>query len=726
MLRSPRFLGLVLLPLLACGGLADPSGGVDGPPDDQGPPTAPTEPPPTGSKWAGIELTGECGRTTLAYVLVDEVCGGTDDPAYLDYFHAPIMRDGALIGSYLFAVDATYLWVLDTSDPSDPKRVALLAGFGQPLAVATHGGTLLLASGAEGLVVVDPSEPASPVRLATIEVAGPALDVFVDGDRAFVAMGGSGVAVVDLVSQTVEKVLEVPGFAAAVAAEDGRAYVAACDNFAIIDVTTGSVLGQTWVANATKEGILIAPAKDVALQGNVAFVAAGRFGAVAVDITDPSAPSVIGNCTEQTDQSFYASGVRGEGEDLYVAGGEWGVKRLDVGDALTTCSSNVVPVVPDIPNQGGECSTDPPWEVLPWAQTWAPPPVPPEGRDPLQTLPVPGQVYAFGDATRIGLRAIDIRDTTIDDLPKIGRYSEPRLTEGMATDGDRVLIAGKAGGLYRLVNDALVLEEPLDLAKTARAAAFLGDGRWVLGSPNPESGGGTVHIEGAAAPIEVPETIWAGGLATKADTVFVPVREGALAVDTSGNQTLLSSGREAELPQAIAVGEDHLLLAAPEWIDALLVTPAEAAPLGDNGVLEGGDLADVNLWHRALPRRVLLETATGPVEIASLGGMAGLTDHTSALTVELPAGDYIAGAAGPDRVYAVAVDRGRYRTMLVTIALDGEPTIAGVSSFTGMGTSVVVSGDRLLLADGDRGVRIFDTTESAPTLLAVDEIGGAP
>lgn len=64
--------------------------------------------------------------------------------------------------------------------------------------------------------------------------------------------------------------------------------------------------------------------------------------------------------------------------------------------------------------------------------------------------------------------------------------------------------------------------------------------------------------------------------------------------------------------------------------------------------------------------------------------------------------------------------------MLVTISLDGEPTIAGVSSFTGMGTSVVVSGDRLLLADGDRGVRIFDTTESAPTLLAVDEIGGAP
>lgn len=730
MLRSSRFLGLVLVPLLAaCGGGADgggSGGGLEGPPDNQGPPSAPTDPPPTGSKWQGVDLTGECGRTKLAFVLVDEVCGGTDDPEYMSYFHAPIMRDGALIGPYLFAVDATYLWVIDTTQEDEPSRVALLTGFGQPLAVATHASTLLVAAGDEGLIVVDPTSPASPTRLATIDLAGPALDVFVDGDRAFVATGAGGVAVVDLLSRSVGKVLDVPGFAAAVAAQNGRAYVAACDTFAIFDVASGALLGQTWVANHTKEGILIAPAKDVALQGDVAFVAAGRFGAVAVDISNPAAPSVIGNCTEQTDQSFYASGVRQQGDTLYVAGGEYGIKPLDIANAANACSTKVVPVVPDIPNEGGECSTDPPWEVLPWTETWAPPPVPPEGRDPLQTLPVPGRVFAFGDATRIGLRAIDIRDTTEIGLPKVGRYSEPRLTEGIAAVGDRVLLAGKSGGLYRIQNDTLVLDVDLAVAKTARAAAFLADGRWVLGAPDPESGGGTVHIEGAAAPVEIPETIWAGGIATKADTVFVPVREGVLAVDASGQKLLISSGREAELPQSVAVGDDYVLLVAPEWVDALMVKPAYTTPLGENGVFDEGDLGDVNLWHRALPRRTVLDTPHGPVELGSLGGTAGITDHAAAVTVPLPDGDYVAAAAAPDRVYAVATDRGRYRTMLVTISLDGTPAVTGVTSFTGMGTGIAVLGNRLYLADGDRGVRIFDATSGSPTQVAIAQLGGVP
>ncbi len=720
-----------LLPLaLAAAGCTDSGGSYEpplGPPDDGGPPVAPSDPPPTGSKWQGIEVTGECGRTKLAFVLVDEVCGGTDDPAYMDYFHAPIMRDGALIGTHLFAVDATYLWVLDTADPENIARTSLLAGFGQPLAVATHQGLLLIAAGDEGLLVVDPADPASPFRVATIDVAGPALDVSVDGDRALVALGAGGVAVVDLVSRTVEKTLGVPGFAAAVAGRNGKAYVAACDNFAIIDVMSTAVQGETWLSGHTVDGILVAPAKDVTLEGDVAFVAAGRYGAVAVDISNPAAPGVLGNCTEASDLAFYASGVRQEGGTLYVAGGEWGIKPVSVLNPTAACSSQITPALPPIPSSDDQaCSTEPPWEVLPWTDTWTPPPIPPEGRDPIQTLPVPGRVFAFGDATRVGLRAIDIRDTLTVGLPKLGRYSEPRLTEGLAAQGDRVLVAGKAGGLYRVVAGQLVLDQELAEAKTARAAAFLGDGRWVLGAPDPETGGGNILIEGLATPVPVPLTIWAGGIAAKADTVYVPVREGVLLVNDSGQTTLLPSGRDAELPQAIAVADDHLLLAAPEWSDALRVTPSDATPLGENG-LDEGDLYDVGLWRRALPRRLLFHTAAGAVEVASLGGQASLTLHGTSLTGPLPSGDYVAGATDGDRVYLVSTDRGRYRTMLVTVSLDGgAPVVQGVTSFTGMGTALASLGGRLYLADGDRGLRVFDSTASSPTQIDVLELGAQP
>src|SRR4026209_2984530 len=86
------------------------SGDVEGDPPAQGTPLAPSGTAPTGSKWQGVEVDGACGGKTIAWVLVDEVCGNTEAPDYLDGFHAPIFRDGALVGSTLFTVDASHLW----------------------------------------------------------------------------------------------------------------------------------------------------------------------------------------------------------------------------------------------------------------------------------------------------------------------------------------------------------------------------------------------------------------------------------------------------------------------------------------------------------------------------------------------------------------------------------------------------------------------------------------
>lgn len=724
-MRNTRWLPL-LLPVFAfaCG----EGFGTEGFDDGGAPPEPPSTRPPTGNKWDEIEVEGECGRTTLAYVLVDEVCGGTDDPGYMAAFHAPIMRDGARFGDTLYAADASYLWVLDVADPTSVERRQLLSGFGQPLALASHAGRLLVAAGDEGLLLVDTSVPEAPVRLDTLALPGPALDVYVEADRAYVANGAEGVAVVDLSlgDLSLEKTLEAPGFAAAVAAEAGTVYVAACTTFATIDLETGALLGQTWLEDAEQEGILVAPAKDVALHGGRAFVAAGRFGAVEIDLADLSAPAVVGNCTLQDDLLFYASGVRHDGERLFIAAGEWGVMPVPLSAPLSGCQAIIAPELPPPPTGEEACTTEPPWEVLNWQETWLPPPAPPPGRDPLQTLPEGGRLWAFGDATRIGLRAIDVRDATDPELAKIGRYAEPRLTEGIAAHGDRVLVAGRAGGLFR-TNGAGLLELESRPAKIAdaRVAAFLGDGRWVLGGPSATEGAGEIWLEGGSSPITVASELWPGTLATQGGSIFVPLANDLQVIDAANlGSSFRPTGRTAILPPSVSASASGVLLAAPEWPDALVVAGSSSSPLSPQGAVDSSDFGSVSLWRKGLPRRVLLDGPTGPVEIVSLGGEAGLSVHgASTSTVMLPPGDYLAGAVHGSHAYALRVDRGRYRTQLVTVALDrSPPAVVASQAFTGNATGAATANGRLYVADGDRGVRVYDLAGGKPTALGVVEL----
>ena len=197
----------------------------------------PSQPPPTGGKWQGVTTENECGRRSIEWIVVDEVCGDVTAPDYLDAFEAPMFRDGALVANLLYTVDAAHLWVLDMSNPSAIRRRALISGIGRPLAVATHAGRLVVAAGGEGLLLLGLEEPFEPRAIARVELNGPALDVHVDGDRAYVATGAAGVAVVDLSIDppALVRELEVPGFAAGIKTKGGHAYVAACTTFAIVD-----------------------------------------------------------------------------------------------------------------------------------------------------------------------------------------------------------------------------------------------------------------------------------------------------------------------------------------------------------------------------------------------------------------------------------------------------------------------------------------------------------
>ncbi len=685
-------------------------------PLDQGIPTPPSDPPPTGSKWQGVEVEGACGRLGIAWVLVDEVCGGTDDPAYLDAFRAPMFRDGARVGDLMYVVDATHLWVLDVSDPEGINRHRLLGGLGEPLAVALHGGDLLIAAGSAGLLRLDLSEPLQPVIVDQVTLPGPALDLHVEADQAFVTTGQAGLAVVALNEGplVLGKTIATPGFAAGVTARDGLAYVAACDAFAVIDLASGAVLSQTWLTGAYDGEILVAPAKDVELVGDVAFVAAGRFGAVAVDVTTPTSPALLGNCTVEQDMQFYASGLRANGGRLFVAGGEWGILPLDVQQPQLTCSTHVLPVLPELPEEGGECDPSAPWEVVPWDDIFEP--VPP-GKDPIQVLPHGELVYAFGDARRIGLRAVDVRLAEAPDLDKIGRYHEPRLVTGVAAAQGRVLAIGEAGGMYFRDEQSLLVPDVVTIpaAKDGAAVAMLADGRWIIGTHSQQ-----LVVEDQAEPLVVLDPIGSQGLAVSGTRAVVPTSYGAMLFDVDGAATeVVHSGAVTELPQAVAVAGDEIYLAAPEWPAAIQAGSGDGTPLTPHGVFDGDDAMDATLWRLGLPRRLLVDTTAGLAEIATLGGKAGLALHGSVVkSALLPTGTYVDAIAQGGKLYLVTVDRGSYRSQLVTVDLAGSsPAVLAVEGFTGIASGVAADADRLYVGDADQGIRVYDSSGADPVHL---------
>lgn len=720
---------LLLLSLNMCGeGASNPS--MTNPGEYTGRPGAPSDAAPTGSKWEGNEVEDECGRTSVEWTLVDEVCGGTDDPNYLDYFRVSMLRDGARIGEHLFSVDGTHLWVLDVSDPNAPMRVSLLSGLGHPVAAAAYGEKLLIAAGEAGLLVLDVTDALEPQREHTLELTGTALDVYVDEDtqRAFVALGDSGVAVVDMSGSApaLEAQVPVTGFAAAVAAHGDRIYVAACDTFSIIDFTTGEQEGSVWLeTDPVTEPI--PSAKDVEIVGDIAFVAAGRYGAVMVDLSDLEQPTIAGMCAVD-DPLFYASGVRAQDGRLFVAGGEWGILPVDLDGPMSACSDGYSPTL-WLPPEEEECSTVPPWEVLDWTIAWSPQPpplpgAPIAGRDPVQTLPDGDVVYAFGDATRIGLRAIDVRLAKSETLEKVGRYSEPRWVEGVAARDGRVLVVGERGGIFAAgETELLVRASDVTIPDIERSVSgtLLDDGRWAIGTHE-----GNVWIENIEGGWSVSDQLFANSVASKGNELAVPTDQGVWLMDATTRQTrVLSSPLEAVLPPAIAMSEAGVVLAAPEWASSLTLSAGGALVEEPHGVFDEEQVRDVHRWRLGLPRRFLLPTSRGLIEIASLGREAGVMVHGVG-TADLPPATYVAATAVGDWLYLVSADRTFYRSQVVTLSIsDAGLTLVETQSFTGVATGVSADGDRLYVSDADRGVRVYGRDAGLPVTLGVVELGTA-
>lgn len=687
-------------------------------------PGPPQEEAPTGSKWEVRDEEDACGRTRRTWVLVDEVCAGTRSRTYLDHFRAPMFRDGIRIGEVLYAVDGTQLWAMDADDY---ERFALTAVPGHPLALASHRDRLLVAAGDAGVLLLDVSDPARPRIIDQAHLEGPAMGARVDGDVAWIATGDEGFVALELTKSGFGQRSAVAGppgdFVAAVEVREDTAFVAACDSFAVVDPVTDEVLGTTWFDES-----LEIPARDVTVVGGVAFVAAGREGVVSVDVSEPHNPRLIGSC-RVNDEAYYASAVRTDGKHLYVAGGEWGVQVIDVRDPQTACTAVRRPE----PSPATEtCDTEPPWRVINWRQLWFPPA---PAKDPIAVRIDGDRLFAFGDARRIGLRAVDVWDaaptaletidpTSNDWLSKLGRYEEPHLLDRIVANDTRVLAMGARAGLYERTAEGLVLaaDQPLGI-DSAQSATFLSDGRWMFVTSS-----GNVRVEGASRSLARELAQFSHDIVQEpSGDVVLSTEQGLLRLTLDGVTTSVEAP-PTELPPSLAVSEGSVVVAAPEWPRAIALDDAEARELPSHGAFDEREIMDVARWRDGLPRRQLAASERGIVELATLGREGVLVLHLDRPSrLNLPAGTYAGLATRGTYAYAIAQDRSLYRSQLLVFDLSAEkPVLVQTIAFTGITTSLAVGGDRLYVADADDGIVVFDIATGRPAYVETVSLQEAP
>lgn len=353
--------------------------------------------------------------------------------------------------------------------------------------------------------------------------------------------------------------------------------------------------------------------------------------------------------------------------------------------------------------------------MIPWVDTFGPPA---RAWDPVQTLPFGDSLYAFGDARRIGIRAVDVRDAATLELT--GRYEEPRLAYSISAAAGKVMVVGPGGGLFtRDELDLLAAGPQIDEIRVGLAGGLLDDGRWVVATPDQ-----MLMVEGEE-PVPHPSGTWSQGLATHGSTVVIPDATGATVYDFEvGTSTHLATELEARLPTSAVAFDRGIAVASPEWTQAIWLGDTGAGPVDPHGVFDLEQVMSASEWRSGVPRRVLMGTKFGLAELATLGTRAGIALHGSnADHLALPPGTYIDGDAQDGKLYLVTANRATYRSQLITLDIsDDAVSLASIEAFTGSAAGVAADADRLYVADADEGIRVYDIS-NGPVLLGIVELG---
>lgn len=295
----------------------------------------------------------------LGYVGLDGVVTDIDTQGHVVYCTA---RGSAGFRSFK---------MIDVEDPNNPQVIPNFWGSDWTLGLDIEGQLAYLAEDYWGLYILNISNPYLIQAYDYVNTPGNATDVLVEGPLAYVADGPSGIHVVDVSDPNDISILgscNTPGNARRLALQGKTLFVADEDGgVRVIDVSdpthptnvtsmsapiaydvalyggvlvVGTNLGvQTfeignYVTTLMPQGSFSGGYEfwDVRVQGDVAYIAAGEDGLVAVDVSDPAAPVFLDSHVATSNRFYRKLDVQGHLAVVADFGPGGGARIYDISD----------------------------------------------------------------------------------------------------------------------------------------------------------------------------------------------------------------------------------------------------------------------------------------------------------------------------------------------------------------------------------------------------------
>jgi len=184
---------------------------------------------------------------------------------------------------------AAGLQVVDVTDRRSPHIVGSLDTPGNANDVRVVGNRAYVADGSAGLQIIDVSNPANPTLLGTLDTAGEANDVVIVGNLAYVADGPTGLKIIDVSNPQAPVLLgtlDTPGIARGVDVSGNIAVIADASSVRTVDVGNPASPAPLGSISATD-------ARDLTVDGNIAYVADFSGSLRVISFSTPTAPQLL-------------------------------------------------------------------------------------------------------------------------------------------------------------------------------------------------------------------------------------------------------------------------------------------------------------------------------------------------------------------------------------------------------------------------------------------------
>jgi parallel beta-helix repeat protein len=509
------------------------------------------------------------------------------------------------------------------------------------------------------------------------QIGGPTQGVAVQGSYAYVGVG-LRLVVLDVSNpfslQEVGATTPFPYFVEDVAVSGNLAYVAAGGaGLRIVDVSNPSHPTEigAWDSRGYAEGVAVA--------GNVAFLADGPYGLRLVDVSNPAQPNEIGFAFEMN----YAFKVAVDGQYAYIAAAGAGLLIADVSDPrhpVEVGTYDTPGYAYGVAVSGNTVYIADGWEGLKIVDVTDP-------KHPVQigSYKTPG--WAFGvtvsgtlayvaDAFK-GLRVVDVSDPAHP--AEVGAYEPRGDFRSAVVAGPLIYIADRSWGL-RIVNGSNPAQ-PVQL----NSYGFMGDAREVavMGTYAYVASGyyglRVVDMSDPAHPKEVGS---------------YPTQSYALSVEVVGNYAYVATG-----PQSSDRGlhiVDITDPAQPNLVGFYPISPHQSETGGAvHGMTVRGGIAYIANEHGLLMIDVTNPFAPTWQSSIYLSGVRAAT---------------VAVAIGGTMAYVAQRDSG---FSIVDIANPNSPGLVGIFQTPGPAEGIAVSEGKAYVAAGWAGLRIVDVSDPA-------------